>query len=425
MVAARDQHKLMAWQHSPPSPPPTASLRGLDGVNLFLANVQTGFGPFVAVYLTSQHWTQTEIGLILSIGTITMILSQLPAGAIVDAVTGKKRLVAGAIGGVASAAMIIALWPVFLPIAIAKVVHAFSSCILTPGLTAISVGLVGHEHIGARLGRNARFASIGSGLAAAVMGICGTYFSTRAVFFLTAILAIPALVSLFAIHKYSPSRSRFYQISYVDRAAKPSRMSNPLSLFRDRRVLAFALCCALFHLSNAAMLPLAGAMVTETAAASASMLVAACIVVPQIVVALLSPAVGHRADLWGRRPVMLLGFAALPIRGFLLATLPDPYLIVIIQIFDGISGAMFGVMLPLVSADLTRGTGRLNLCIGLMGLSVGVGATLSTTLAGLLADHLGDRMAFIGLGLAGLVAVIIVLVLMGEPRDQKVAAVEA
>lgn len=396
--------------------PPAASLRGLDGVNLFLANVQTGFGPFVAVYLTSQSWTQTEIGLILSIGTITMILSQLPAGALVDAVTGKKRLVAGAIGGVATAALLIALKPVFLLIAVAKVIHAVSSCILTPGITAISVGLVGHEKIGARLGRNARFASIGSGIAAAIMGLCGAYFSPRAVFFLTAFLTIPAIISLAMIHKNRPAKSRFYEVSNVDRDATPARMGNPVSLFKDLRVLSFAFCCVLFHLANTAMLPLAGGRITETAASTASLLIAACIVVPQVIVALLSPTVGRKADQWGRRPILLLGFLALPIRGVLFAVAPDPYLIVVIQAFDGLSAAVFGVMLPLISADLTRGTGRLNLCIGLMGLAVGLGATFSTTLAGYAADHLGTSAAFLGLGIAGAMAWLAVFFLMPETR---------
>ena len=63
--------------------------RGLDWFNLFVANIQTGFGPFVAVYLTTQGWTQTRIGLALSLGTIAAMASQMPAGALVDRISNK------------------------------------------------------------------------------------------------------------------------------------------------------------------------------------------------------------------------------------------------------------------------------------------------------------------------------------------------
>src|ERR1700729_4325509 len=69
-----------------PSPSPCReSLRGLDWFIFFLADVQTGFGPFVAVYLTTQKWTQVEIGLVLSIGGVVALVGQMPGGAIVDA----------------------------------------------------------------------------------------------------------------------------------------------------------------------------------------------------------------------------------------------------------------------------------------------------------------------------------------------------
>src|SRR5580698_528086 len=67
--------------------------RGLDGLNLFVANIQTGFGPFIAVYLTTRGWTQGEIGLALTVGTVAAMASQIPAGALVDAI-GSKAAVA-------------------------------------------------------------------------------------------------------------------------------------------------------------------------------------------------------------------------------------------------------------------------------------------------------------------------------------------
>src|SRR5208283_4701767 len=134
----------------------------------------------------------------------------------------------------------------------------------------------------------------------------------------------------------------------------------------DRRLLAFVACAVLFHLSDSAMLPIAAGELTKQQGTHASLIIAACIVVPQAVVTLLSPWVGRTAERLGRRPMLLLGWAALPVRGVLLAVLPNVYLLVAVQAISGISAAVFGVVLALVADGLTRGLNRFNLCIGIL-----------------------------------------------------------
>ena len=181
-----------------PSPPSRQSLRGLDWFIFFLADVQTGFGPFIAVYLTTQKWTQVEIGFVLSIGGLVGLIGQMPGGAIVDAAR-SERLVAGlAVATIGFSALGYAAWPIFPVVAAAATLHAAASCVLGPAIAAISLGLVGPFAIGERLGRNARFASLGNGTAAAVMGTCGYLLSSRSVFIVTFMLAIPALLALVA-----------------------------------------------------------------------------------------------------------------------------------------------------------------------------------------------------------------------------------
>ena len=184
----------------------------------------------------------------------------------------------------------------------------------------------------------------------------------------------------------------------------------------DRRLIAFAVCAVLFHLANAAMLPIAAAAVTKRAESEAGLIIAACIVGPQLITALLSPWAGRAAEAWGRRPVLLLGFSALPIRGILLAGIADPYLIIVIQLFDGLGAAVFGVLFPLIVADVTRDTGNYTTSLGLVGLAIGGGATLSTVLAGLVADHFGVGVAFLSLAAVGLIATALVWTLMPETR---------
>lgn len=388
---------------------PVRGTRALDLLNFFVADVQTGFGPFVAVYLTTYKWPQAEIGLALSLGTVVALLSQIPGGVLVDAAH-NKRIVAGiGLVGVMLAALLLALWPAELPVLFAQTLHAVASCLVSPAIAAISLHLVGHSELGERLGRNARFGSIGNGLAAAVMGTSGLYLSSRAVFWLTAGLCIPALLSLLAIGRGTHARRQT--------TARVLDWQGLSKLFRDRRLLIFGACVMLFHLANAAMLPLAGAAVTMRAGDLANLIIGACIVVPQAVVALASPWVGRRAADLGRRPMLLLGWLALPVRGVLLAVLPGPYLLIGGQAVAGISAAVFGVMLPLLAADLTRGTSHFNLCLGVLGLAVCVGAAISTVLAGWVADLAGVNAAFLSLALAGLAGAVLVWAAMPETRQ--------
>ncbi len=323
-----------------------------------------------------------------------------------DTTHNKRRAAGGALIGVIIAALLMAFWPTELPVLIAQTLHAFSSCVLTPAIAAMSLHLVGHAALGERLGRNARFASIGNGLAAAVMGATGAYLSSRSVFLLTAALCVPALLSLLAIGR-GPHARRQTTIQLFD-------WPGLRRLFTNRQLLAFAVCVLLFHMSNAAMLPLVGATVTMRTGNLANMIIAACIVVPQVVVALCSPSVGRNAASLGRRPVLLLGWAALPLRGVLLAVLPGAWLPVAAQTLSGVSAAVFGVMLPLISADITRGTSHFNLCMGALGLAVSLGAGISTTLGGWIADTAGVRPAFAALALIGALATLVLWLVMPE-----------
>ncbi|MGF6754600.1 MFS transporter [Paraburkholderia sp. GAS334] len=390
------------------------SLLALDWLNFFVANVQTGFGPFIASYLASHKWTQGEIGLALSVGTISAMVSQVPGGAAVDALRNKKGAAAWAIIAIIVSAVLLASSPTVLPVMIAEVFHGFASCMLVPAMAAISITLVGRHDLGDRLGRNARWASIGSAVAAGLMGLFGEYYSPRAVFWLTGALALPALFALSMIHT-NPNPTPVA----VKHKTKPEKEERETlrELLRDRRMLIFAACIVLFHLSNAAMLNLAAGEVTAGMGDYVQLVIAACIIVPQAIVAMLSPWVGRSAERWGRRPILLFGFSALPLRALLFAGVSSPYLLVPVQMLDGLSAAVFGVMLPLIAADVAGGKGRYNLCIGLFGLAAGIGATLSTAVAGFVADRFGNTFSFFGLAAAGALAVLLVWAAMPETRD--------
>lgn len=399
--------------------PSRQSLRGLDWFIFFLADVQTGFGPFVAVYLTTQKWTQVEIGLVLSIGGIVALLGQMPGGAIVDAARSAHRTAGIALVVIAVSALGYAALPIFPVIMTAAILHAAASCVLGPAIAAISLGLVGPLAIGERLGRNARWASLGNGVAAAVMGACGYYLSSRSVFLVTCVLAIPTLIALSRIREHEILSEYLVRTRFRKAPVVPAASIH--QLVRQRPLLIFAVSMLLLQLANAAMLPLMAGVVTTRSSQWAPVLIAACIIVPQAIVALTSPSVGRLAQRWGRRPLLLTGFAALAIRGVLFATVSDPYLLVLVQVFDGITAAVFAVMIPLIVADIAFGSGHFNLAQGIIGTATGIGASLSTVLAGYAADHLGSSIAFLGLAAVAAVGLLMIWITMPETRRRETA----
>src|ERR1700744_4354808 len=234
--------------------PSRGSLRGLDWFIFFLADVQTGFGPFVAVYLTTQKWTQVEIGSVLSIGSVIALFGQMPGGAIIDAAK-SERLVAGlAIATIGCAALAYATLPIFPVVAAAAMLHAAASCVLGPAIAAISLGLVGPYAIGERLAPNARFSSLGNGVPAAVMGTCGYLLSSRSVFLVTFCLAIPTLLSLSRIRETEVDVARAH--GSVPREAPEAKTPRVVDLVCQKPLLIFAGSVLLLQLANAAMLPI-------------------------------------------------------------------------------------------------------------------------------------------------------------------------
>jgi predicted MFS family arabinose efflux permease len=388
--------------------------------------VQTGFGPFIAVYLTTQKWTQVEIGLVLSIGGVVGLIGQMPGGAIVDAARSERLVAALAVATIGISALGYASWPVFAVVVTAATLHAAASCVLGPAIAAISLGLVGPRNIGERFGRNARFASLGNGVAAAVMGTAGYLLSSRSVFLVTFLLAIPTLIALSQIREREIDAAQAHGAVPRDADANgDAKATSVLSLMCHRPLLIFAGSIMLLQLANAAMLPLMAGVVTTRSSQWAPILIAACIIVPQAIVALSSPSVGRKAQQWGRRPLLLLGFAALAIRGLLFATVKDPYLLVAVQVFDGITAAVFAVMVPLIVADVAFGSGHFNLAQGIVGTATGIGASLSTVLAGYVSDKLGHAVAFTGLAAIAALGFVLIALLMPETRRKEYMPEEA
>jgi MFS family permease len=374
-----------------------------------------GFGPYVAVYLADQKWTQDKIGFVLTASALAGLLSQLPGGELLDTVRSKRLLVALGATMVAISAMIIEFRPDFPLVSIALVLQGMTGGLLGPAVAAISLGLVGHAALPERLGRNQRFASTGSLVAAGFMGLIGYVWSYQAIFLVVVGLTIPLFVALARIHATDVHFGRSCGAPDHHTSDRPARAGRT-SLWRSPGLLIFGACLFLFQLANASMLPLVGEALVYQGGSRSSLIVSALIVLPQIIVALMAPLVGRQAKNWGRRPLLLIGFGALPIRALLFALITDPPLLLVFQLLDGVSGAVVGVITALVIADVTNGTGRFNLAQGLIGTASGIGASLSTALFGLVAVSLGRTAVFLSIASVALFAALILWSLMPETR---------
>jgi len=394
------------------------SLRGVDLLNFFLADVQTGVGPFLAIYLAAFKWNEQSVGLALTIGGISGIITQTPAGGLVDRTTYKRGLIAIGTALLALGAAIIALFPKFWPVMIGQVLIGGVSSIFLPAVAAITLGLVGRKAFDRRQGRNQSWNSAGNVFAAVSMGLIGYFIADRAIFAFVIAMAIPTILSLKLINpdEIDHDVARGGKPG-EEKDAKPARLRE---LLRDRPLVILLICCVLFHFANAAMLPLLGEMLSKGKGRSSMIFMSACVVTTQFIITLIASPSGRLASSWGRKPLMLIAFGVLPIRGLLYTLTHRTVLLVGIQILDGVGAGIFGVVSVLMIADLTRGTGRFNLAQGAIATAVGIGASLSQFIAGTIVHHSNYRVGFIFLaGVAGL-AVAILWMFMPETSGDRI-----
>ncbi len=167
------------------------------------------------------------------------------------------------------------------------------------------------------------------------------------------------------------------------------------AVLKNRPLLAFIGCAVLFHFANAAMLPQLGEMLAHGRAKVSAPFMSACVIVTQIVITFTASWLGAKASVWGRKPLLLVGFGVLPLRGILYTLTASVPFLVGIQVLDGIANAIFGVVSVLVIADLTRGSGRFNVTQGVLAGAVGIGASLSNAFGGFIAQSYGFAASFL------------------------------
>ncbi|HUE22679.1 MAG TPA: MFS transporter [Bryobacteraceae bacterium] len=400
--------------------PSARTLHGLDWLNFFLADVQTGVGPFLAIYLAGYGWNEQRVGIALTIGGIAGILTQTPAGALVDRLRSKRALITAGVVALAAGALLIAFMPTFWSVMSAQVLIGGTSSIFGPAICAISLGIVGQRLFDRRQGRNQSFNSAGNVVAAVSMGLCGHFISNRSIFFFVSVSTLPTILTLLLIRPdeidYERARGARDEKEDSDEGGKAESVR---VLLRDRRLAVFLACAVMFHFANAAMLPLLGEMLAKGRGRNSMMFMSACVVTTQFVIALIASWSGRKAGEWGRKPLLLIAFGVLPVRAVLYTLTHNTGELVAIQILDGVGAGIFGVVSVLVIADLTQGTGRFNLTLGAIGTAVGIGASLSQVIAGSIVHHFGFNAGFLFLAGVAAAAFGILYFRMPETREKR------
>ena len=399
------------------------SLIALDALNVFLADVRDGIGPYLSVYLKSRHWESGRIGLIMSTATLAGVVAQTPVGGFVDATKKKRGMVAFASLLVGAAALVMIARPTFPVIVSAQVAMGLAGAIFGPAVAAITLGLVGQAKFSRRLGRNEGFNHAGNVLAAALAGLIGVTIAYEGIFVLLAAMAAISVVCVFSIRRSEIDDE--VARGAIDKSAGPGpnetqpKIQGFREIFTNKQLGLFVVSAVLFHFANAAMLPLAGQKV-EASQGEGALSMSACVIAAQLVMVPVSVISGRLAETLGRKPVFLVAFAILPVRGFLYTLGSSPAWIVGVQLLDGVGAGIFGVLAVMMIADLTRGTGRFNLVRGALETAAGLGASVSHTCAGYITQAKGFNAGFLFLAAVALIALAFFAFLVKEtkPKDQ-------
>lgn len=395
-----------------PSEGPVSYRPSLDWLNFLLADLRGGLGPYVNVFLlTEAGWDQATIGAVLTASGLIGIAFHAPIGALIDATRAKRALIIGGAWALALLGVAIVTLPTLGVVFAADVTMALLGAVFAPTVAAITLGLFGSHGVAAQLGRNAAFDRFGNLFIAALAGVVGTYFGQRSVFYMLPLFAALTTIAVLSI----PQNAIDHELARGLEETNLGR-SRPYGwrrLFAQRPFAVLALGTALFHFANAPMLALASQKLALEAKGFESAVTSAAIIVAQLATIPMAFLV-MRANLIGGKVLLILAFAAVPLRGVLFALVDDPYWMVGFQLLDGVGAGLFDVLLPLVLFGAIQGSGRYNLARGIIGTIQGIGGASSYVFAGSLVVWAGYSVAFAVLSGVALIALFLMVVAMPE-----------
>jgi predicted MFS family arabinose efflux permease len=288
--------------------------------------------------ITQQHWSQSSVGLVTTVSGLLGLAVQTPIGAVIDATRWKRGIIVAALAMLGTSAVVIYAVPRFWPVMIANTLISVVGDVFGPAISALTLGLCARTVLARRMGRNAAFDHAGNVAIAAAAGGVGWAFSQRSVFLLVPIFAALSSAAVLSIPSAAIDHARA-------RGADAETQTAPPSLWRVlsgcRPLLIFGCCALLFHLSNAPLLPLVGQKLAAAYKDVATAMMSACIIAAQLTMLPIAIAVGRNADRVGRKPILLIGFAVLPLRAVLYTFSDQTWWLIGVQLLDGVGAGIF------------------------------------------------------------------------------------
>lgn len=400
-------------------PEKSVSQIALDWLNFFLAPIRAGLASYLPIYFAHKGFSAAQIGAIIATLSLTAAVATTPAGQFVDRYPNKRYLLAINLFLFACCVLAMIFEHDFKLVLLIQIFIGIVCSIMAPTLGAISLGLVGHNRIAARLGRNDAYNHAGNVAVALAVGFIGLYFPVESIFYLVLFLCFSSILSVFVIHDKDINEAWATGLAERTNSAHPIPIK---AVIKSPGFLVFLIAVLLFHLANGALLPLVLQKIvhfpTNGATSLNSFWPTSCIIIAELVMIFAAIFTGKLANK-GRKPLFLACYVCLALRALVFALVQSPVLLVAGQVFDGISAGVFGVISITIVSDLAYGSGHFNLSQGITYTFCAMGAAASNYLGGIFADKVGFEPACFILMFIGIIGLIFVAKAMPETKDRK------
>lgn len=395
------------------------SLICLNWLNFSAADVATGLGPFLAVYLAANlKWNPSQIGVAIGAMSFATVLAQSPAGWFCDVSKQKRLGVVTVSAAIAIAGFCMLLFPNFYAVIACQVAIGIAAAFFAPVLIALAMGIAGRDKFDNTISKNQTFNHAGNVVSAVLIGVLGKLTHNAGIFYCLALFCILSIIFSLSIKEDDIDHEAASSADETNAGNNNNKPSSAWDILKNKDFLILLFSAILFHFANAAMLPLVGQELGKSSASNASLYMSACIVLAQLVMVPMSFMSGKWAAT-GRKKLMLAAFFILPIRGILYTLGKSTVYLISIQILDGVAGGIFSVVAILIVSDLFCGSGKDNFAQGILAASIGLGASLSNVISGYIVKVSGFNNGFYVLSALALAAFIVFWTMMPETKGCK------
>jgi MFS family permease len=385
------------------------SLTALNWLNFFAADISTGVGPFLAVYLaTNLHYKPGQIGMAIAATNFSMVLFQAPAGYFIDKTSYKRGAIIAASSVMGITAASIPFFHNFPFIIGSQILMGAAGSFYVPTLIALASVLAAKGKFDKTISKNQSYNHAGNVAAAILIGVVARLTNNEGIFYCLLLLSVMCTVSTLSISQHDLNKPKEQQSDVKDNEKTSIR-----DMLRNKAFIVFLLLTVVFYFSNGAMLPLVAQELAKGKEQDSTLYLSACIIIAQLVMVPTAYFCGKKAGS-GRKKLLIVAFILLAARGILYTFTAKSGFLLSFQILDGMAAGIFSVVSIMVVADLMGKSGKASFAQGLLATSLSLGSTLSNLIAGFIVDGAGFRIGFVFLSALALAALFLLWKAMPE-----------